>query len=81
MDKKNIWGLLFAGLSAVVGVITIVRMGKQQGTVTNNFPPLNTPDATPTVAAPADASTASTPNVTTSTQGVSTLPVYPAYTV
>jgi hypothetical protein len=78
---KNVWGLLFAGLSAIVGVITIVRMNQTQQPTTNVFPPLNTGDAIPGVASTADTQTASTPNVTTSTQGVSKLPVQPVYVV
>jgi hypothetical protein len=81
MNGKNIWGLLFAGISAIAGVIVIVNMGKTQGTTTNVFPPLNTPDATPSIASTADTQTAAQPDVTTSTQGVSKLPVQPVYVV
>lgn len=78
---KDVWGLLFAAVSAIAGIIAIASMRKQQPSVTNVFPPLNTNDGTPSVASSVDTNTASQPNVTTSTQGVSTLPVQPIWTV
>ena len=78
---KNVWGLFFAGLSAVVGVVTIIKMNHNQQPVTNIFPPLNTDGGTPQIASTADTDTAASPNVTTSTQGVSKLPVQPVYVV
>lgn len=79
---KNIWGLLFAGVSAITGVVVIMRMqSSNQAPTTNVFPPLNTPESTPSIASTVDSQTAATPDVTTSTQGVSRLPVQPVYIV
>jgi hypothetical protein len=79
---SKVWGLLFAAVSAITGVVVIVQMNRQgNNAATNIFPPLNTGDATPSVASTSDTQTAASPNVTTSTQGVSKLPVQPIYTV
>lgn len=40
MNKDNAWGLVFAGIAALSGLVYILRSGKDGGTVINNFPPL-----------------------------------------
>lgn len=40
MKSENAWGLVFAGIAALSGLVYILRSGKDGGTVINNFPPL-----------------------------------------
>jgi hypothetical protein len=44
---KNPWGIVFAGISAIAGILYILHSRQQNiAPVTNIFPPLNTPDST-----------------------------------
>lgn len=45
MNKDNVWGYLFAGVSALAGIIYLIQAyrGGQDSGVTNVFPPLNAP--------------------------------------
>lgn len=40
MNKNNVWGLVFAGVAALSGLVYILR-GDKSGTTVNNFAPLS----------------------------------------
>lgn len=40
MAKENAWGLVFAGIAALSGLVYILRSGKDGATNVYNFPPL-----------------------------------------
>jgi hypothetical protein len=58
--KRNVWGYLFAGVSALAGIVYLINERNQQAaqSVTNNFAPLSTPATTtpisPAVAQPSN---------------------------
>lgn len=47
--KRDVWGYLFAGVSALAGIVYLYQAHNEQSQapVTNVFPPLNTGDPTP----------------------------------
>jgi|HubBroStandDraft_1064217.scaffolds.fasta_scaffold803035_3 hypothetical protein len=47
---KNLWGYIFAGVSAIAGIVYLVNEHNNPSVapVTNVFPPINNQDPTPT---------------------------------
>lgn len=78
--KKDVWGYVFAGLSAAAGIAYVVQ-ARSQGSqhVTNVFPPLNTSDPSSDIT---DQLPTSVNDNTGSTQSTNPGPVpYPVYLV
>jgi hypothetical protein len=47
MNKDNAWGLVFAGIAALSGLVYILRNGKDGASTVYNLPPLTYHEPTP----------------------------------
>lgn len=89
--NKNAWGILFAGISSLTGILYILHERTKQNVqpVTNVFPPLNTPDPTPFntpeqtsgTAAPIDQLATNVTNPVGIAQATSIMQIFPVFTV
>jgi hypothetical protein len=81
--KDNVWGYLFAGVSALAGIIYLIQAtrGNQGNGTTNVFPPLNAPQYAIPGTEGVSPTNATLPGATEGAQNPNAIPTYAAYLV